>query len=261
MSTTKISGNALSGKTLTIAGGTELVLTNVQIGEVFVSALPDNYNPVKIDIKGSDTFNFDASAGLGNTIDTTINLEGNSIWYGTISTGDRYGNNPVFITGSGTFDNNGASDISYSGGFTTIDSVVGGTGSFTVSNDAILEFGKAVGANQTINVLSYQAPGTLVVDKASTFAASINLTEGLVELNGIAKADSYSFMNDILSIYNGKNIVDTLRLSILNPSSYITGIGMPVPTFGIDKTANGIMIYSSYGSGPIVGDKALTLHT
>ena len=74
----------------------------------------------------------------------------------------------------------------------------------------------------------------LVINHPNRFHGQVDLGSGDIDLNGLARADSYSFRNDMLTIYasNGKAI-DKLRLTT-NSSA-----------FSVEKTATGVSIYTA----------------
>ena len=74
----------------------------------------------------------------------------------------------------------------------------------------------------------------LVIDHPNRFHGQVDLGSGDIDLNGLARADSYSFRNDMLTIYasNGKAL-DKLRLTS-NSSA-----------FSVEKTATGVSIYTA----------------
>jgi hypothetical protein len=58
------------------------------------------------------------------------------------------------------------------------------------------------------------------IDKLKEFAASITLADSAsgnppaeIDLEGLAGADSYSFKDDMLKIFSGNKVIDTLRLT------------------------------------------------
>ena len=52
------------------------------------------------------------------------------------------------------------------------------------------------------------------VDQPDAFHGAVNLNIfGELDLQGLANADSYTFQNDMLSIYSGGTVLDTVRLT------------------------------------------------
>ena len=68
--------------------------------------------------------------------------------------------------------------------------------------------------------------------------------------NGLAKADSYTFQNDMLSIYQGKKSIDTLRLH--DNTSY----GLE-----IDKTHTGVRVLAYVDASHTPVGTPLPIHT
>ena len=147
--------------------------------------------------------------------DTTVNLADHSKWVGGFHAG-VYGGG-LLVQGPGQFAN--TSSI-VGNGRATIDADVAGTGTFDVTSyrgSGRLEFMRSVSSGQSITVETntYYAGGrtysTLQVDQPESFGASVSLGYGEVILNAL-KADSYTFRNDLLSLYDGGNVVDTVPL-------------------------------------------------
>jgi probable HAF family extracellular repeat protein len=110
----------------------------------------------------------------------------------------------------------------------TINTDVLGVGSFQVSalgaplvsDTGYLEFGDAVSRGETVTIgnPTIAEDGIdwdgLKIDQPREFQGSVVLQpNAFVELAGLAKADSYSYSNDILSIWSGDHATDTLRLT------------------------------------------------
>ncbi len=56
---------------------------------------------------------------------------------------------------------------------------------------------------------------TLQLDKPTAFTGSVDAGyHGEIDLLGLANADSYSYKNDILSIYSHNRVIDKLSLTI-----------------------------------------------
>jgi hypothetical protein len=74
----------------------------------------------------------------------------------------------------------------------------------------------------------------LVIDHPNRFHGQVDLGSGDVDLNGLAKADNYSFNNDMLTIYDSSGkALDKLRLTCDSSS------------FSVEKTATGVSIYTA----------------
>lgn len=88
--------------------------------------------------------------------------------------------------------------------------------------------------------------GTLSLNEPTRFLANADLTAGVIDLNNLAKADSYTYKNDMLSIYSGGRIIDHLRLTTTS-------------AFTVEKTsAGGVSIYTADTQPPV--GTALPLH-
>jgi hypothetical protein len=111
------------------------------------------------------------------------------------------------------FDNVGTSFLG-SSTHTTIGGDVGGNGGFLLSA-ASIEFAKSVGPHQAVSI----DLGTIQIDQPRQFDATVTISsaEGTqqfiaIDLIGLAMADSYTYKNDMLNIYSGNQIIDTLGL-------------------------------------------------
>jgi hypothetical protein len=164
-----------------------------------------------VNLSGSDTLN----AQIGYQSGLSVQVADNSTWTGTASVQSLANGLNVSGGTNSTFVHNGSTGFDRSTGI--IDIPVMGTGTFGVSGGfAKLEFGSSVGVNQS--VWSAEALGrpadVVVIDHPDEFHASTTLYYGgEFDLMGLATADSYSYANDMLNIWSGNKIIDTLRLS------------------------------------------------
>ncbi len=164
-----------------------------------------------VNLSGSDTLN----AQIGYQSGLNVQVADNSTWTGTASVQSLANGLNVSGGTNSTFVHNGSTGFDRATGI--IDIPVMGTGTFGVSGGfAKLEFGSSVGADQS--VWSALEPGrpadVVVIDHPDEFHASTTLYYGgEFDLMGLATADSYSYANDMLNIWSGNKIVDTLRLS------------------------------------------------
>jgi hypothetical protein len=198
--------------------------------------------------------------GFDNTVDLTtydnptltVNLVGT--WIGNFS--DGYSNGKLTVTG-GVFENTGTSSWGYDGATAVIDSKVTGNGTFDLSSFhgglAVMEFIKSVGAGQTVDVIPAAGQQQLIIDDPKRFLATVDLgpsgqpgflPNSVVDLNHLANADSYTYANDLLSIYSHNKVIDTLKL---DASALV-----------VAKTAGGVALYNSMS--PPTGASLLPVH-
>lgn len=234
--TMKVQGNQLAGDMISSAGcaltieasGKAVVHSTVgyrgdvtfdlsQQSTLYLSA--GYLGKATVNLSGTDTLIIDGSS-LGCPV---VNLAAHSEWIGAFRT-----DYAQITAGTGaTFDNDGASTV-LSGGPGPSDVVlpvsVIGKGSFSVAAGARLEFMKPVGAQQSVT-----NQGTLAID--AQFSGAVALQAGEIDLAGLASADGYAFKADMLRVYAGGQLIDTLRLSDQTPFG-----------FEVEKTAAGIGI-------------------
>lgn len=131
------------------------------------------------------------------------------------------------------FLNNGASMIETFLNYFDVD--VAGKGTMTVSRNGNLEFIKSVGSHQSV-----LDGGIMKIDSPNQFHASATLTSASsqVDLMGLAKADSYTFKNDLLKIFSCNNVIDKLRLTDQTPYG-----------FDVVKTAGSVNVVALSSSG------------
>ena len=167
-----------------------------------------------VNISGSDTMN------LQSSMPVTVNVAPGSTWVGSFTLAGS--GLPGRLASSGgnhaDFVSNGASVI---GPFAAavLALPVSGSGSFGVNGR--LEFTSSVGPSQSVQLIGYagQSNGLLQVDDPKAFRGSVTLAPGLpsdikqIDLMGLAQADSFSYTNDLLNIWSGNTIIDTLRLT------------------------------------------------
>jgi hypothetical protein len=205
-----------------------------------------------VNISGNDTAVFDLASGGETDGNFVINLDQGARWNGTLQgspTNTFFAATVTVNGGAGSFFNNdGASTIN---GSTTINADVVGAGSFNVvgagapgANPGKLEFVQSVGSHQSITDTAL-----VQIDKPNEFAASITLADfgpGItlpeIDLEGLAKADSYTFKNDMLRLFSGHKVIDTLRLTDQ------TQFG-----FAVEKTASSVNIVGIDPTHPATG--------
>jgi hypothetical protein len=133
--------------------------------------------------------------------------------------------------GGGTLENLNGDILNNNGTITAYDSanitinnkLLGGDGMSFIGGSTMRVKG-VVGSGQTFNV-GFVYSGFFIVDNPRTFFGDINLSpgpftpggipEGTVDLVGLA-ATSYDYANDVLTLWNGHQVVDRLRLSSEN---------------------------------------------
>jgi hypothetical protein len=116
--------------------------------------------------------------------------------------------------------NNGT--ISYFVGGGRISTSLMGTGTVDVSRShdgsGMLEVNGAVGSGQTFDLLSNEFSATLKIDQPYSFGGAVDIEpesqfgSDVIYLAGL-HANTYDLKNDMLRLYNGNSIVDTLRLN------------------------------------------------
>ncbi len=238
--TINITGHALAGNVLSIepsSTGLEptLNLDDAKIALGMVNQPPEFSDPapyITLNVAGgSDSVTAPASNPIDNTM---INLQGNAH---LLLSGGMY-----FISASGgahsELINDGRLELARGIQSGTIDTNLTGTG--VVSTAYLLTLSLtidgSVGAGQTVDVM---AENTLVLDKPLAFAGTVNAeTFGpdalVIDLMGVT-ATSYEYSNDLLKLYNGNRVADTLKLTAMPPYVIPTSAGIEL----------------SYGQGPV----------
>ena len=167
-----------------------------------------------INVTGTATFNVannDDSPGHDQVV---VNLAAQSKWIGGFSNIDAYGEGAE-VHGTGCFTNT-ATVID---NILVVDAGVRGTGSFVEEEghrSASIEFTKSVSVGQTVDIEGNAAYGgqygSVQVDQPKYFHASITLGFGELVLN--EQATSYTYQNNLLTLYSGNTAVDTLHLTL-----------------------------------------------
>ena len=125
---------------------------------------------------------------------------------------------------------NGANTIQND--FATITPNLIGTATWTIGGDyGGAEFGGAVASGQSFTLLG--AVPRLTIDQPAKFHGSVDISVGIgdtVNLAGISDATSYSFKDDLLKLYNGGKVIDTLKLTA------------PTGGFQVGQGASGVQI-------------------
>jgi hypothetical protein len=256
--TANMHGGTLSADTLDIGTRTSFTTpgsatVNLSGGAVLSAHVADaafTEQQVVFNIAGKDTLNLQEDASNYATTSIIENIAPHSTLRGTV-VGSGH-NVDITIDGadsSSRFANTGASFVS--DGVLRINAGVIGVGSFSASFFAGIEFIGSVGHGQTVNA---EGADTITLDKPGAFKGLVNFQGGpsnTVDLVGITNADSYSYHNDMLSLFHGGQVVDTLRFAAGGNA------------FQVTENAAGVQISgSAYGSGnpPPAGTTILPAH-
>jgi hypothetical protein len=183
----------------------------------------------------------------------TVNLAAHSKWIGGFGLGPA--ESTMVVQGTGQFDNL-SSNVN---GTATIDVNVIGTGTFNL-NEAHsigkLEFMHSVSAGQTVTDSGYELYGgqfgVVQVDNPSLYHASNVLGFGEIILEGL-KATSYSYKNDVLTLFKGRAVIDTLKLAV-----QAVGSGSPVD-FGVSQVGGSVVVHAD-GTSYHDGGTLLAVH-
>jgi len=206
-----------------------------------ISGFHVGVNTAIINMSGADTLT------LHNTdSQVTVNLLSGSRWNGNLDAGQFFGVTFGKTTVNGgphsSFNNNGHSVI-YNTEQAVINTDVVGVGTFDVSNQgargnldplpnsiARMEFAGSVGPNQSIS-----NSGLLVIDWPNQFSGHVYLSTfdggtptnplfpAEIDLMRLATADSYTYKNDMLSIFSGKSVIDQLHLTDKTIHGFVVG--------------------------------------
>lgn len=211
-----------------------------------------------IDVHGTAVF--ELPVGGIHSPDITVNLASfDGTWLGnftqapgshlTITSGGPFVANEQFI----------ASGPSTANGSTYIGANVAGTGTineFQSHSFGKLEFAHSVANTVTVTDSGYSLYGgefgVVQIDSPLNYHAATQLGFGEIILEGL-KATSYSLKGDLLSIFNGKSIVDTMNLSVQS-------VGGSAPAnFGVSQVGGSVVIHAD-GSSYHDGGKLLAMH-
>jgi hypothetical protein len=196
-----------------------------------------------INVVGSDTLDLHASAYRPSNFGTrtiTVNLAPHATWTGAFML-QGAGVTGLTVNGNdGAVFRNGHSNLSELGN-AVINADVLGVGSFDLQFHNRLELGGRVGAGQTIN----QYGGELVVDKPAAFFGTVNLMPSAdFKLLGLGAATSYSYKNDMLSIYNGDRVIDRVHVKAADPAMALQ----------VAKSVSGLEVIGGLPGSPMVLD-------
>ena len=152
---------------------------------------------------------------------------------------------------------------SLSGVHTVITPDVLGIGSFKAGTaqgvGGFLEFGHSVSRDQGVTVSGdpeRRLATVLKIDKPREFHAAVTMqAKTETDLVGLAKADSYTFENDMLKIFSGNRLIDRLRLT--NDGTFI---GQPHDLV-VSKSGSDVFLTQAGLTSPPIGSTMLPLHT
>lgn len=229
----------ISGGVINVHGD---VLDDVTIDEAMSSSPKQDSATVNI----SGESHLSVNTAFQNSGSMTVNLAENSQWVGGFDS--LYGE--ITVQGDGKF----ANTLSLMGNQTAvINSDVVGNGLFSIGasypRHAKLEFMRSVSAGQSVTMDTArsftQGIGSFIVlqvDNPQAFEASVKLGFGEVILKSL-QADHYSFKNDLLSMYQGGQVVDTVPLRLIPDNT--TGGGGGAVNFGVSQIAGDIVLHAT----------------
>jgi aryl-phospho-beta-D-glucosidase BglC (GH1 family) len=224
-----------ANETLQLGGSDDQINLNGN-GTVTLSQVPGSYPNITIDVNvPGATVDSNTAGGL---VDNNISLAPNN---SLMLTGNLPSTGGLNVSGDGTLINNG--EISAS--MASIDSNVLGTGSMTFTSvhdgPGNSEISGSVGAGITVNIAgSTPESSSLTVENPDTFQANVTMTDdSFLDLIGLS-ATSYDFKNDLLTLYDGNQVVYQLHLTDQSTDEpiYVTSdtggvtVGIWSPFFG-----------------------------
>jgi len=192
--------------------------------------------------------------GSSGTANYAVNLHAGSTLVGRYNT-SLNGTLKVEAQAGAKFENDANSRNE--GTLAVINADVVGAGSFTVgvapSHLGFLEFGKSVTKTETVNLQGTSTGGkaTLAIDHPSDFHAAVNMDWGTIDLKSLA-GGSYSYRNDILSLFSQGKVVETLRIH--NTTSNTPGSAV----LALNVERHGADILVSAGPKPYPMDQTLS---
>lgn len=218
-----LSGNDTSPVTLNLSHHARVTLNGTANGPGTSAQAPIIFN-----VQGSDTLDFTLSAL--RAAPTTINLEARATLSGSIAMG---AGNQLTIDGAkhSRYVNSGVDDLS--GSNAVIETRVTGSGTFNLSPGlrvlellpAFLEFGGSVSSGQTVTLNgTFAGPGpsrfgsvgsTVQIEDPHAFHGTVDfLGCSFADLVSLAGADSWSYKNDMLLIFNERGrTIDKLHVN------------------------------------------------
>ena len=136
---------------------------------------------------------------------------------------------------------NNASDT-MNGVYAVINEDVVGVGSFNLGfayqETGFLEFTKSVASGETVQ-LGGTLPSRLKLDHPNEFHGTVDFTSGTAELDNLGQATFWSLSNDVLKIWSGTSVIDTLKVGFT---------GAPYnANLSVAKGSNGAVYVSNLG--------------
>jgi hypothetical protein len=258
--TMNITNNALRGDTLQI-GSAQMsappaTLNLSQNARVSASQVASSSSQTTINVAGKDTLTFNSVFPSGPEV--TVNLEPQAKLTGTF--GLSFGG--LLVNGGvGTNLINDQADF-FNGTNAVITPDVLGIGSFRVgtaqSIQGFLEFGRSVSSGQDVTVTGDPErvrSSTLQIDQPGAFHGAVTMgPEARIDLVALDMADSYSFANDMLSIFSHNQVIDTLRLT--NNGAF----NGQAHDLLVSKSVNDVWVTQQGFAGPPPGSTPLPLH-
>jgi len=243
----QINGNDLRGDTLNLGDGSNPTNQLLQLNNQAVVHL--NVEPwanTTVNVFDNSVAYVDLvanSAAINFNLGTNASLQTTSV---------DLENSTSSVVGGMAFLNTG--DVWVHDSTLLVNSDLEGTGTVHVTSDhsqSTVELFKSVSTGQTFNLdgnPSSLDPAKLKVDNPAAFDGTVNLDYAKTVLVGL-QADSYSFKDDLLSVYFKGTVVDTLKLHSpssfggqdLHLSVYATGTGVLVDNSGLGGT-NGVLL-------------------
>lgn len=193
---------------------------------------------------GRDRLDLTLTAGKLGVAKADIFLAPGAHVAGTLTTEQGGGHSITIAGGPGSTFANEGSTLSF--GSAKIEVPVTGAGSWAVGGFGGLEFDSSVGRGQVVTLVGED---TLTINAPHRFHGTVdNNGYGTIDLNNLV-ADSYSYKNDMLSLWEQGKVVDTLRLASVNGVS-------------VEPTSTGVAVTAALNPNSLPpGTTLLPLHT
>jgi hypothetical protein len=194
---------------------------------------------VIVNAKGTDSLDV-AAASIANNpgggLSLTVSLADNARLLGSFNM--KFGALAISDGDHARYVNNGTDSLSATHSVIGVD--VTGSGTFQVSAVQVsrtgaipgfLEFGESVSRGQTVDLTGlrvvdefgfvFSTTSTIQLDEPREFRGTVDLHDlSLADLVGLAKADSWSYENDMLSIFSGcGRLIDKIHVISDAPST------------------------------------------